>query len=75
MRLKNTASQPTSLHSCHLPCPPKGFLGLRKFYYNSRGWEIDLFSVFWLNLELPFRCKRLFLHPCCLYCPFTIPWP
>lgn len=62
MRLKNTASQPTSPYSCHLPSllVRQEFLAWSSSIGKSRGWEIDPFSVLGLSLELVFRLKRSF---------------
>jgi hypothetical protein len=35
------------------------------FFDKSRKWGLDPFPVLGLNLELSFRFKRLFVHPCC----------
>lgn len=62
MRLRNTASQPTSL----TPAIFRAYLSVRSSLVWSssigkgRGWEIDPFSVLGLNLGLSFRFKRLF---------------
>lgn len=72
VRLKNTASQPTSLPPAIFPASLsiKSSLARGSFIGKSRGWGMDPFSVLGLNLELSSRLRRLFLHPCCLSRPF-----
>lgn len=62
MRLKNMASQPSSLTPAIFPASLsiQSYLAWSSSTGKGRGWELDPFSVLGLNLALAFRFKRLF---------------
>lgn len=61
MRLKNTASQPTSLPPAIFPASLsiRSSLAWSSSTGKGSGWERDPFSFLGLNLELSFKFKRL----------------